>query len=501
MERLGRGNGRLRARWIAPVVLVLPLLLAALLVLPRSVHAATAHVTSCSGNPATPSSLGALIAAATSGDTIVFDQDCTVALTTPLTIPSALTLTIDASGHTVVLDGGGTTQILHLQATANHGPTVTLTGLTLQHGAATQGGAIFNDQGTLTITNAAIITNSATASGSGIENAGGTLKITNSTLAGNLVSGPTGATGGAIDNTAFGKVTLVSTTISGNRVTSPASQSAAGGDIFDFATVAGSLTLTDTLIAGNTGGNCNGADVGSANPNGVTSGGHNLIGVRHSNAADATCGVDFTALAGGGNEQVGSDATPVDAKLGPLGNNGGTTPTVPLLLGSPAIDAGGASCPAGVTTDQRGVARPVNGACDIGAYESGGFTIAKIAVSATGGVTTLKIGETVQLKATGTFNEGSTADVTSQVQWTSANGAVASVDPKGLVTAVTPGTVQITATSGAATPGTVSVTVTPGTLTGVQPAPAPAGRPAGQPGGAAPPAVAPEPAPTPRKGP
>ena len=40
--------------------------------------------------------------------------------------------------------------------------------------------------------------------------------------------GTTRATGGAIDNTAFGTVTLVSRTISGNRVTSTAAQSASG---------------------------------------------------------------------------------------------------------------------------------------------------------------------------------------------------------------------------------------------------------------------------------
>ena len=48
-----------------------------------------------------------------------------------------------------------------------------------------------------------------------------------------------------------------------------------------------------------------------------------------------------------------------------------------LLPGSPAIDAGNnALIPAGVTTDQRGLARIVNGVVDIGAFESSLFTIA-----------------------------------------------------------------------------------------------------------------------------
>jgi len=58
--------------------------------------------------------------------------------------------------------------------------------------------------------------------------------------------------------------------------------------------------------------------------------------------------------------------------LGTLGNYGGNTMTLPLLPGSPAINAGTAS--GATTTDQRGFARV--GATDIGAFESRGFTMA-----------------------------------------------------------------------------------------------------------------------------
>ena len=65
-------------------------------------------------------------------------------------------------------------QILALQALNNHGPAVTLNGLTLRNGKSSgAGGAIFNDQGTLTITNASFLDNSAATSGGAIENAGG----------------------------------------------------------------------------------------------------------------------------------------------------------------------------------------------------------------------------------------------------------------------------------------------------------------------------------------
>ncbi len=67
------------------------------------------------------------------------------------------------------------------------------------------------------------------------------------------------------------------------------------------------------------------------------------------------------------------DITSTNFLLAPLGNYGGPTPTFNLLPGSPAIDAGDNSmCPA---TDQRGVARPIDGnkdgvaTCDIGAVE------------------------------------------------------------------------------------------------------------------------------------
>jgi hypothetical protein len=108
-----------------------------------------------------------------------------------------------------------------------------------------------------------------------------------------------------------------------------------------------SLTLKNTIIAYNTGSgwnNCNGSGA-------VASQGYNL-------SNDSTCGAWFTAS---------GDLNNVDPLLGPLQNNGGSTPTHALPLGSPAVNAGtNAGCPA---TDQRGVSRPQGGRCDIGAFE------------------------------------------------------------------------------------------------------------------------------------
>ncbi len=56
----------------------------------------------------------------------------------------------------------------------------------------------------------------------------------------------------------------------------------------------------------------------------------------------------------------------LDPSIGPLADNGGPTPTHALLMGSPAIDAGGVCA----GTDQRGEPRPQGAACDLGAYEA-----------------------------------------------------------------------------------------------------------------------------------
>jgi hypothetical protein len=67
-----------------------------------------------------------------------------------------------------------------------------------------------------------------------------------------------------------------------------------------------------------------------------------------------------------------------DPKLGPLADNGGSTPTLLPQPGSPLIDAIPlASCQAngaaGITEDQRGIARPQGPGCDIGAVEVEAF--------------------------------------------------------------------------------------------------------------------------------
>ena len=61
-----------------------------------------------------------------------------------------------------------------------------------------------------------------------------------------------------------------------------------------------------------------------------------------------------------------SDLTGVDPLVGPLGDNGGPTPTIPLLPGSPALGLG-INGPGVPTVDQRGA--PRSGLIDAGAYQ------------------------------------------------------------------------------------------------------------------------------------
>jgi hypothetical protein len=170
-----------------------------------------------------------------------------------------------------------------------------------------------------------------------------TVSLSNSTFWGNGAG-----TGGAIANQGLmnvaGTLAITSSTLVDNRATS-------GGGIF---TLAGTLTVGNTILALNSG--STGPDVDGT----VHSLGHNLVG--HSDGSSGWVAGDLT----------GTLAAPLDPQLGILQNNGGPTLTLALLTGSPAIDAGdnAQAVAAGLTTDQRGQPRIVNGTIDIGAYEA-----------------------------------------------------------------------------------------------------------------------------------
>ena len=229
--------------------------------------------------------------------------------------------------------------------------TVALSACVLTGGSAIYGGGIANSSfGNLTVNACTITGNSSSVAGgggAGIYNAG-ILAVINCTIAGNTVSSTNGA-GGGIYNDSGSSLTLSDSTIAGN-------SAATAGGIYNFAPA----TLNNCIVATNTG---NGGDLFTKST-GTFSGSNNLIGN----------GTSETGLTNASNgNQVGTAAAPVNPKLGLLQNNGGTTPTMALLAGSPAIDAGSnALIPTGVATDQRGPGNPriINDVVDIGAYES-----------------------------------------------------------------------------------------------------------------------------------
>ncbi len=148
-----------------------------------------------------------------------------------ITISKPVTIT-GAAQDTTKLDGGNANQVIHV----NNGVSVTVQKLTVQNGNANPGGGIYN-AGTLTLTDAAIITNTATTSGGAIFNDGsGTLNLKNVAVSGNKAK-----SGAGIYND--GTATIDRSTLSGNTASTDN-----GGGIFNH----GTLTVTTSVINNNT---------------------------------------------------------------------------------------------------------------------------------------------------------------------------------------------------------------------------------------------------------
>src|SRR5439155_14749454 len=161
-------------------------------------------------------------------------------------------------------------------------------------------------------------TDGGPGNGGAVYLSGGSKAATNITFAQNLDRGDSGGVAGGI----------------------MASNGAAQGGAIYLSTGAAAIVANTILADSLSAGNCFGP---------LADGGHNI-------SSDGTC--NFTA---------GSSLNSTDPKLGPFGSYGGLTATIPLLAGSPAIDAGdSAACPA---VDQRGISRPSGAGCDIGAFE------------------------------------------------------------------------------------------------------------------------------------
>jgi uncharacterized protein YjdB len=87
-----------------------------------------------------------------------------------------------------------------------------------------------------------------------------------------------------------------------------------------------------------------------------------------------------------------------------------------------------------------------------------GKNVVLVSIAVMPSTLTISVGQQSQLNAIGTFNDGSTLDITTQVGWHTAKKKTASVSATGRVTGVKAGSTTITAKKGAIT-GSASVTV------------------------------------------
>jgi len=325
------------------------------------------------------------------GSVVIVTATGVIQLASALPTISSDVQILGPGANNLTVSGSGTYQVFSIAS----GVTVSMAGLSISDGlvSGSNGGGIAN-AGTLSLTNCTIANNSAVAAtgvasgdGGGIANTG-TLRLTGCTVAYNTATGVLGVAsgdGGGIANA--GTLTLVNSTVADNAAVGAAD--GLGGDGGGIANT-GTLSVSDSTIAGNTATGVAGALVGVGG--GIANSGSATLGntIVGTNTASETApngpdiygaitsqGYNLIGNTSGATGFVATDLTNLNPVIGILQNNGGPTQTLAVLPGSPAIAAGSVSLiPAGITTDQRGVARTTNGKVDIGAFQSRGFTIA-----------------------------------------------------------------------------------------------------------------------------
>ena len=190
-------------------------------------------------------------------------------------------------------------------------------------------------------------------------------------------------------------------------------------------------------------------------------------------SGNATADATITVMQTAGSITV----LPAAVTLMAIGETAQLTATVSDSRGELIADAEvewSTSDPAVASVDEEGLVTAVkNGSAQITATAGNASATAYITVSQAATSVTITpssatlnaIGETAQLEATA-FDTGNSAIGGAVFTWSSSDPAVATVDGDGLVTAVSNGTAQITATSGNATAdATITVMQTAGSIT------------------------------------
>ena len=266
-------------------------------------------------------------------------------------------------------------------------------------GTQGSGGGIFSNGGQVTIFSTTLMGNEAERAGGAIEISGSNtitrLRITDSTIATNSALGTANApgSGGGIHLSGMVTTVLVNSTVSGNLAARD------GGGLWSQLTGAARLIMTNNTFTKNTarrsgGGvwtDAAGPEMSRAAVMYNTIIAQNIAGNAAPDLRTFGTLFAFNSLIGNGAYSgltpdadgdananlIGSSNSNINARLGALSDNGGSTETHLLLAGSPAIDRGNkfrANSLDGspLTTDQRGLGfkRVRNGIVDIGAIES-----------------------------------------------------------------------------------------------------------------------------------
>jgi hypothetical protein len=296
-------------------------------------------------------------------------------------------LTISGAGaNATYVDGGAWDRVFEV----HNGSIVSIQGVTIRNGAAPNygGGLYISDAGAQVNLNAVVVTGNSAVSGSGIYNVRSSLTAIDTAIEANTAVD----WGGGIYNER-GTVSLDRVTIAGN------SAGKDGGGLYSFGSGA-LLTLTNVTASGNTalgvgGGLYTNQDVTATNvtlafnsagggAGGIYQQSPGTVSLKNSILANNTGGNSNGALISLGNNLDSQntaglsgpgDQIMTDPLLGALGYNGGQTKTHALLAGSPAINAGtNLGAPA---VDGRGFQRS-DGRTDTGAFEVGAGLIEKV---------------------------------------------------------------------------------------------------------------------------
>jgi hypothetical protein len=385
---------------------------------------------------------------------------------------------------------------------------VTIQGMTISGARASgfQGGAMIKaGAGSLALDSVWITDNQSTGNGGGISVDGGTTTIRNTTLSGNVAG-----FGGGVGVTNAADADLINTTISGN------SSTAFGGGIYIGST--SHITVNSSTIAGNkadsddAGGGSGG---GSYNASGGTAPTFRVANdIYANNTVGASGGTTQTQCGGGDHSSSGynlrtvadsactgfadsTDSVNASPMLGTLGVNGTGPPTIALLTGSPAIEAGNPDSPvddlfpACPTADERGISRLGPNRCDIGAFErrsststtldcspstltlGAGSSTCTATVTDLAGVESPTGGVSFETDATGTFSDGGGCTLTMTGAATAGCSISYTPDAVGtgshLISAFYEGTADLTPSDGS---HQIAVAGPPQPVTPVTPAPA-----------------------------